>query len=113
MFSDRVMRRFRRSDKLIERWSREKIAAEKKALEDEAALVPPDETSIEHNMRLVDWLMHRYLADDDTRTEAEWQRSRCRIEIRMRKVMAAEPVDPLPPPIQVPKEATLEDILRR
>jgi hypothetical protein len=56
---------------LMERWSPEKLAVTKDYLEG----LPNGKFVLDDWMLLVEYMVHRYLAPDDVRTEAEWLKS--------------------------------------
>jgi hypothetical protein len=104
-----VLKQFQRSKPLIARWTPEQIASEKAAIELESVGVDAEHVTIEQSMRVVDYLVHRYLGADDTRTEAEWQVSRAAMMVRVQAAMdeveetpvQADSLAPLPAPERV------------
>lgn len=87
-----VVSRFRRPLKLIERWTPSHLAATKFYLES----LPAGQFALDDWMLLVDYLVHRYLSPDDTRTEAEWLASRSAIMGRVQAAMGAVEATPGP-----------------
>jgi hypothetical protein len=79
----------------MKRWTREELAAEKARLE----ALAPDQMTLDDHMAVVDYLAHRYLGEDDPRTEVEWRASRAKIRERVKAAMdipeddgASEPI---------------------
>jgi hypothetical protein len=88
-----IRRRLVRAKRAMRRWSAERVAAERVALNALGAL-PKDQWPADINERVVDYLAQRYLPAADQRTEADWRRAR---QAMLARVAAVERGDPLPP----------------